>query len=124
MTERPPILGPGDMELHLIAHDEVCFHVNDLAKREWIADGKQPLRQKGRGRIIHVSDFIIERTGRLCLNESEREAQMKLPCAPDTTSASPEGVQSTSAVGTSLDATPETSTTSKAEKSKKGTKER
>ena len=82
MVEKPPTLGPDEKERHLIAHDEVCFHANDLSRTEWVADGEQPLRQKGRGRIVHVSDFIIERTGRLCLTEREREAQMKLKCAP------------------------------------------
>ena len=82
MVEKPPTLKPGETEAHIIAHDEACFHVNDLSRTEWVARGEQPLRQKGRGRIVHVSDFIIERTGRLCLTESEREAQMKLPCAP------------------------------------------
>ena len=81
MVEKPPTLKPGQKERHLIAHDEVCFHANDLSQTEWVAGGKQPLRQKGRGRIVHVSDFIMERTGRLCLTESEREAQMRLPCA-------------------------------------------
>ena len=87
MVENPPALEPGQKERHVIAHDEVCFHANDLSRTEWVANGKQPLRQKGQGRIVHVSDFIIEHTGRLCLTESEREAQMKLP--PVTTSNSP-----------------------------------
>lgn len=82
MVKKPPTLGPDKKERHLIAHDEVCFHANDLSRTEWVTHGEQPLRQKGRGRIVHVSDFIIERTGRLFLTESEREAQMKLPCAP------------------------------------------
>lgn len=81
MVEKPPTLKPGQKEHHLIAHDEVCFHANDLSRTEWVAGGKQPLRQKGQGRIVHVSDFIMERTGRLCLTESEREVQMRLPCA-------------------------------------------
>jgi len=83
MVEKPPALKPGEQERHVIAHDEVCFHANNLSQTEWVAGGKQPLRQKGRGRIIHVSDFIIECAGRLCLTESEQEAQMKLPCVPD-----------------------------------------
>lgn len=49
MVEQPPILGPGEKETHVIAHDEVCFHANHLSRTEWVADGKQPLRQKGRG---------------------------------------------------------------------------
>ena len=83
MVEKPPTLKPGEQECHVIAHDEVCFHANDLSRTEWVAGKEQPLRQKGRGRIVHVSDFIIEHSGRLCLTESEREAQMKLPCALD-----------------------------------------
>jgi hypothetical protein len=86
MIEKPPILKPGEKEIHVITHDEVCFHANDLSRTEWVVGGKQPLRQKGRGRIVHVSDFIIERTGRLCLTESEREVQMKLPCMPSAAS--------------------------------------
>ena len=81
MIETPPTLKPDEQETHVIAHDEVCFHANDLSRTEWVASGNQPLQQKGRGRIVHVSDFIIERTGRLCLTASEREAQMMLPCA-------------------------------------------
>ena len=63
MVEKWPTLKPGDRECHVIAHDEACFHANDLSRVEWVAGREQPLRQKGRGRIVHVSDFIIERTG-------------------------------------------------------------
>ena len=49
MVEKPPTLKPGQKERHLIAHDEVCFHANDLSQTEWVAGGKQPLQQKGRG---------------------------------------------------------------------------
>ena len=45
-------------------------------------DGEQPLRGKSRGRIVHVSDFIIEHCGRLCLTEEEIREQMKLPLPP------------------------------------------
>jgi hypothetical protein len=33
-----------------------------------LRDGEQPLRKKGRGRMIHVSDFINEESGRLVLH--------------------------------------------------------
>jgi hypothetical protein len=33
--------------------------------------GEQPLRKKGRGRLIHVSDFINEEDGQLVLKNSE-----------------------------------------------------
>jgi len=91
MVEKPPALKPSERECHVIAHDEACFHVNDLSQTEWVAGGGHPLRQKGRGQIVHVSDFIIERTGRLCLTEGEQEAQMKLSCAPNVEPTGPAG---------------------------------
>lgn len=60
-------------------HDECCFHANDQATHSWIREGQTLLRQKGRGRLIHVSDFIVEGTGRLTLSEAEIEAQLALP---------------------------------------------
>ena len=36
-----------------------------------LRDGEQPLRKKGRGRLIHVSDFINEEDSRLVLRDSE-----------------------------------------------------
>jgi hypothetical protein len=51
--------------------------------------GEQPLRDKSRGRVIHVSDFILERDGRLVLTDEEREAQAKLPVRPSPPSSTP-----------------------------------
>ena len=31
MVEQPPILKPGERECHVIAHNEVCFHANNLS---------------------------------------------------------------------------------------------
>jgi hypothetical protein len=45
-------------------------------------DGEQPLRGKSRGRLVHVSDFIIEHSGRLCLDEAEIKVQERLPACP------------------------------------------
>src|SRR5882672_4553936 len=60
-----PILHSGE-RLHVpVAHDESIFHSNDLRRRVWVREGKMPLRKKGQGRAIHVSDFIVEHTGRL-----------------------------------------------------------
>ena len=36
-----------------------------------LQDGEQPLRKKGRGRLIHVSDFINEEHGRLALQDGD-----------------------------------------------------
>jgi len=36
-----------------------------------LRNGEQPLRKKGRGRLIHVSDFINSASGRLVIQESD-----------------------------------------------------
>ena len=41
----------------------------------------QPIRKKGNGRAVHVSDFITEPNGRLVLSEAEMEAQAILPAS-------------------------------------------
>jgi hypothetical protein len=51
-----------------IFHDESIFHANDLQRRVYVHEGKMPLRKKGQGRAIHVSDFIVEQSGRLTLS--------------------------------------------------------
>lgn len=38
-----------------------------------------PLRKKGQGRAIHVSDFIVEETGHLCLSEVQCKENAALP---------------------------------------------
>lgn len=38
-----------------------------------------PLRKKGQGRAIHVSDFIVEHTGRLALTEEQIQKNATLP---------------------------------------------
>jgi hypothetical protein len=53
-----------------------------MANFEWMREGEQPLRQKSRGRIVHVSDFIFEHGGRLVLTPEEMEAQLSLPKEP------------------------------------------
>lgn len=74
-----PNLPPG-VKLHIgVAHDESGFHVNDLKKSGWLSESQQVLRKKGRGRLLHVSDFIVEATGRLALNEEQVAANNAKP---------------------------------------------
>jgi hypothetical protein len=120
-TAIPPELKQGEKIHHPIFHDECCVHANDQCSHVWMREGEQPLRDKGRGRIVHISDFIIEHSGRLVLPESLQEEQLKLPKqpappAPATTSAdAPDTVTtaSTSAVSTPVPASTDgiTSTT-------------
>ncbi|KZT23214.1 hypothetical protein NEOLEDRAFT_1069814, partial [Neolentinus lepideus HHB14362 ss-1] len=74
-----PILGPGE-RLHVpLPHDESIVRSNELRRRVWIKDGRMPLRKKGQGRAIHISDFIVEQTGRLCLSEQQLAENAALP---------------------------------------------
>jgi hypothetical protein len=82
---------PGEKVHYCIFHDESCFHANDQSNFVWMREGEQPLRNKSRGRIVHVSDFIIESmdSSRLCLTADQVLAQMELPIAPQKPGAPP-----------------------------------
>ncbi|PKY51387.1 hypothetical protein RhiirA4_424476 [Rhizophagus irregularis] len=59
-------------KLHiLITHDECLFYANDDRPIVWAPIGEPPLRKKGQGKSIMVSDFLLETDGRLKLNENE-----------------------------------------------------
>lgn len=60
-----PTLKPGEREIIPNFHDESSFHANEEVRNLWLRKGEQPLRKKGRGRLIHVSAFINPETGRL-----------------------------------------------------------
>ncbi|KAJ7843844.1 hypothetical protein B0H13DRAFT_2364549 [Mycena leptocephala] len=93
LEEIAPVLKPGEKIHYVISHDECCVHAGDMANFEWMREGEQPLRQKSRGRIVHISDFIFEHGGRLVLNPEEIKAQLALPKEPrppaSNTSANP-----------------------------------
>lgn len=75
----PLDLPPGSRRHVPVTHDECCFHANDREKASWLKDGEQQLRQKSRGRLIHVSDFSTEEHGRLVLSPAAIEANRQLP---------------------------------------------
>lgn len=79
----PPTLQPGEKIHYPIFHDECCVHANGQCAYVWAREGEQPLRDKSRGCIVHISNFVIEHSGRLVLWEFEREAQDKLPQQPE-----------------------------------------
>jgi hypothetical protein len=66
-----PTLQPGEREIIPNFHDESTFHANEEVRSVWLQKGEQPLRKKGRGRLIHVSAFINPETGRLVLLDEE-----------------------------------------------------
>jgi hypothetical protein len=75
----PPSLTPDEQEHVLITQDESIFHTNEYQRRSWLCGDEQPLKRKGNGRAIHVSDFICETTGRLALSEEQLAQQATLP---------------------------------------------
>ena len=54
----PPNLPPGEKPHILVTHDESTFNANDGKRKLWMQKGKQPIRPKGKGKGIMVSDFI------------------------------------------------------------------
>lgn len=75
----PPMLNPGEKEHVLIMQDESIFHSNEYRRRLWLAQDQQPIRKKGHGQVVHVSDFISETIGRLKLSDDQIIDQLKLP---------------------------------------------
>ncbi|KAJ7264692.1 hypothetical protein C8J57DRAFT_1230464 [Mycena rebaudengoi] len=82
MKEIPPKLKPGDVIDYPIFHDESTVHANDQSHFVWETDDQHELRQKSRGRLIHLSDFIIEHCGRLVLTAEEIKQEELLPKRP------------------------------------------
>ena len=68
-----PFIGPQRKRVVLIFHDESSFHSNEDQEWMWAEKGKQPIRPKGLGRGIVVSDFVDEYNGLLRLTEEEFE---------------------------------------------------
>lgn len=69
-----PILDEGVRRLVLVTHDESCFSSNDGKTTIWMDEDNLPLRPKGEGRSIMVSDFLCECHGPLKLSsEQQRE---------------------------------------------------
>ena len=117
----PPKLKPGEKIHYPIFHDECCVHANDQCSYVWMREGEQPLRDKSRGRIVHISDFIIEHSGRLVLSELLREEQLKLPkqLAPSALAATSADAPNTTAL-TSATPAPVPSSTSSSTSAVKG----
>ena len=79
MEPIPPQLAPGEKLHILLPQDECIANVNEQPRKVWLKDGQQPLRKKGKGRAIMISDWICETFGRLCLSEEQIADQAKLP---------------------------------------------
>jgi hypothetical protein len=77
MVLEEPILNENEKCHILITHDESTFYANDGKKTFWGPVGHQPLRKKGAGLSLHVSDFLTEVDGRLKTEEKEACVIMK-----------------------------------------------
>ncbi|CCI42326.1 unnamed protein product [Albugo candida] len=65
--------------LILVTHDESPFAFHDGLKRLWLPAGEQPLRKRGQGRSIHVSEFLSDVGGRLELDDEKKLQYPNLP---------------------------------------------
>ena len=74
-----PLLGAGEKLHVLLPQDECITHVGEKPGIVWLKDGEQPLRKKGNGCAIMISDWICETFGRLRLSEEQIVNQAKLP---------------------------------------------
>src|SRR4051812_49198488 len=71
VTQINPELMDGECLHILVTYDETTFQSNDGQKSGWRPKNEQPLRKKGQGRTIHVSDFLTDTIGRLKLSEND-----------------------------------------------------
>ena len=55
-----PNLPEEEKERILVTHDECIFYSNDGKRGVWAKNGELPLRKKGNGRSIMVSEFLTE----------------------------------------------------------------
>ena len=79
------MLNPSEKEHILVVQDESIFHTNEYRRRSWLGQNQQPIRKKGHGWVVHVSDFISETIGWIKLPDDQIADQLKLPdeqCLP------------------------------------------
>jgi hypothetical protein len=75
----PPRLLPGEKEHILVVQDETVFHTNEYRRCMWLMGDHQPIRKKGHGRAIHVSDFISETISQIKLSKDQIADQLNQP---------------------------------------------
>jgi len=76
-----PNLQNGEKPLIFVTHDESIFHTFDGQGRQWLPAGEQPLRKKGVGMALHVSDFLVDVYRRL--TRADDDAVTKDECAKE-----------------------------------------
>lgn len=66
----------GSRWIVVVTHDESTFQVNDGRRHMWLQNEKDPLRRKGAGKGIMVSEFLTPR-GRLCAPSSITDDELE-----------------------------------------------
>ena len=79
MEQKNPLLLDHEKLHILVTHDECLFYSNDDRPIIWAPLGKPPLRKKGQGKSIMVSDFLLETIGRLKLTEQDSLLNPNIP---------------------------------------------
>ena len=79
MEPIPPIFEPGEKVHVLLPQNECIVSTNKGPCQQWLKGNQQPLKKKGNGQPIHISDWISERTGHLALSDEQVVAQANLP---------------------------------------------
>jgi hypothetical protein len=73
--ENSSLVEPEDLqdlkETVFVYHDKSTIHAKERPKSTWLLPGTSELRSKNTGRLIHISDFILETTGQLKLSDEE-----------------------------------------------------
>jgi hypothetical protein len=66
-----PNLLNAEKSLIFVTHDESIFHAFDGQGRQWLPASEHPLRKKGVGLALHVSDFLNYVCGRFTFTDGD-----------------------------------------------------
>jgi hypothetical protein len=79
--ETLPELADGEKEVVVIFHDETAVHAQEMPRHVWVYQFETVLRQKSDGKLMMISDFILEKgDGRLCLPKEQWGDRSEAEC--------------------------------------------
>lgn len=78
-TITPPSLPSHQRPRVLVTHDESCFSSRDGKTTIWMDANDRPLRPKGQGRSIMISEFLCKCHGPMKLNEAQQAENPGVP---------------------------------------------
>lgn len=74
-----PLIPENSKYVVLVTHDESIFYSNDDTRLVWHPQNEMPLRKKGKGRSLMISDFLTETIGPLALDSEFRRRYPSVP---------------------------------------------